>query len=181
MRRGWHEWLTRQYCLLRHCLPSAVDCSPPHPYEETGESDYLSDTNGMDEIHGRSFTHPNDYSWVIIMIVANPYKQAWMEKSGRDTTVRPTSRRIPGKRTRYKRKRDLLVPSVEMVQKQIVEQVVLGAAYRASVYASRSQITGKLGIGLRVSGRIGVRVVPVVGAVLLAKDIYDAYQFLTKD
>lgn len=135
----------------------------------------------MDEIHGRSYTHPNDYSWVIVMIASNPYKQAWMEKTGKGIGVHPTSRRIPGQRKKYKRKRDILVPSVEMVQKQIVEEIVLGAAYRASVYASRSQITGKLGIGLRVGGRIGTRLVPVVGAVLLAKDIYNAYQFLTKD
>jgi len=104
-----------------------------------------------------------------------------MEKTGRGIGVQPSSRRVHGQRKKYKRKRDLLVPSVEMVQKQLVEEIVLGAAYRASKAAAKSQITGKLGIGLRVGGRIGTRLVPVVGAVLLAKDIYDIYQVLTKD
>jgi len=41
--------------------------------------------------------------------------------------------------------------------------------------SAKSQLAGRLGIALRVGGRVGVRVIPVAGAVLTA---YDVYMFL---
>lgn len=42
--------------------------------------------------------------------------------------------------------------------------------------AAQTQLAGRLGIALRVGGRVGVRVIPVAGAVLTA---YDVYMFLS--
>ena len=52
--------------------------------------------------------------------------------------------------------------------------VALGAGMMASRYAAKSQLTGSLGVALRVGGRVGLRVIPVVGVALFA---YDMYQF----
>ena len=57
-----------------------MDCSPPHPYEESSESDYISDTDGMDEIHGHSRTHTIDYGGMKDM--TNEYKLAWQQVQG---------------------------------------------------------------------------------------------------
>ena len=57
-----------------------MDCSPPHPYEESAESDYISDTDGMDEIHGRVRTHPIHHGGMKDM--TNEYKLAWQQVQG---------------------------------------------------------------------------------------------------
>lgn len=131
----------------------------------------------MDEIHGRKRTHPDYYSGMIFMSADNPYKQAWLETCGHGTLVRTTSNNTQNlSRNRYKRKRDLFIPTVKMVQKQAVEQMVLAAAHQASLIASKSGV-----LTTRFAGKVGLRLVPVVSAVILAKDIYDVYQVLTKD
>ena len=37
---------------------------------------------------------------------------------------------------------------------------------------------GNLGVALRVGGRVGIRVVPIVGAAMLAYDIYKLGEYL---
>lgn len=57
-----------------------MDCSPPHPYEESSESDNISDTDGMDEVHGRVRTHSIYYGGMKDM--TNEYKLAWQQVQG---------------------------------------------------------------------------------------------------
>jgi hypothetical protein len=112
-----------------------------------------------------------------IVTAENPYKQAWLETCGHGIIVRTTSNNSQNvSRNRYKRKRDLLVPTVKMVQRQAVEQMVLAAAHQASLAASQSVV-----LTTRLAGKVGLRLVPVISAAILAKDIYDVYQVLTKD
>ena len=58
--------------------------------------------------------------------------------------------------------------------KQMGQSAALGTLYAVGVHAAQSQMKGRLGVTLRVGGRIGLRVIPVVGMALLA---YDMYQF----
>ena len=55
-----------------------MDCSPPHPYEESAKSDNISDIDGMDEIHGRVRTHPIHHGGMKDM--TNEYKIAWQQQ-----------------------------------------------------------------------------------------------------
>ena len=62
-----------------------MDCSPPHPYEESSESDNISDTDGMDEVHGRVRTHSIYYGGMKDM--TNEYKMAWLQQVGTTTVA----------------------------------------------------------------------------------------------
>lgn len=104
--------------------------------------------------------------------MTNPYKRAWLEEVGSGTTVRVKKRKV----NKLKAKVTLKHDPFEMATRQILQSVVLGAAHGASKHAAQSIIAGRAGIALRVGGRIGLRVVPVVGAVMMAKDIYDLVQ-----
>ena len=115
------------------------------------------------------------------MIASNPYKQAWLENSGHGITYAPTSKRTPGRRRKAIKSVTPYQMVGSVVEQQIKEAVALGLAMKGSRYASVANVQGRTGIAIRVAGKIGLRVVPVVGAVLWAKDIYDVYQFLTKD
>lgn len=46
-------------------------------------------------------------------------------------------------------------------------------------HMAQNQIKGTLGVMGRVGGRLGLRVVPVLGTILIVKDAYDLYDFLT--
>jgi len=61
-------------------------------------------------------------------------------------------------------------------QRQRESAMALGMVVAA--HAAQSQIKGRLGMVLRVGGRLGVRVIPVAGALLTA---YDVYMFLSDD
>jgi hypothetical protein len=111
----------------------------------------------------------------------NPYKQSWLEKSGHGITYAPTSKRGSARRRKAIKSVTPYQMVGSVVEQQIKEAVALGLAMKGSRYASVANVQGRTGIVIRVAGKIGLRVVPVVGAVLMAKDIYSAYQFLTKD
>lgn len=65
---------------------------------------------------------------------------------------------------------------VERQISQRKKQAAMTIGMIAATTAAQSQLAGRIGIGLRVGGRLGVRVIPVVGAVLTA---YDVYMFLS--
>jgi hypothetical protein len=54
-------------------------------------------------------------------------------------------------------------------------EIGMAAGMLAVRYMARSQLKGNVGIALRVTGRIGTRAIPIVGAVWTA---YDIYRFL---
>lgn len=112
--------------------------------------------------------------------MTNLHKSAWMEASGQGLTrvsssssKRKSMRKKNQSRSNYSR-------LVNVARQQAIEQAVVSGAYAISRTAAQSQVAGRLGIGLRIGGKIGVRVVPVVGAILLAKDIYDLTKYLTQ-
>ena len=69
----------------------------------------------------------------------------------------------------------------------VIEHVVETAARGVMTWAiptimkhlAQNQIKGTLGIMGRVGGRVGLRAVPVLGTILIVKDAYDLYDFLT--
>ena len=67
-----------------------------------------------------------------------------------------------------------------LVARQKAEASVLKGMHTLSKHAAQSQIKGKVGIGLRVGGRIGTRLIPIVGTAMLAYDLYRAYEYLTE-
>lgn len=64
------------------------------------------------------------------------------------------------------------------MRKDIVEGAVATAGVYALQGAAKSQMKGKLGMGLRVGGRLGLRAVPVVGAAMIAYDVYGLIKHL---
>lgn len=46
-------------------------------------------------------------------------------------------------------------------------------------HLAQNQIKGTIGIMGRVGGRLGLRVVPVLGTIMIVKDAYDVYEYLT--
>jgi len=47
--------------------------------------------------------------------------------------------------------------------------------------AVQSTVTGAVGVGVRVGGRVGLRFIPVVGWALLAYDVYTLGKYLLED
>jgi hypothetical protein len=139
-------------------------------YTQTGEFANLAGSNGMDEMDGNCRAYPEYYDRVNPL---NEYKRAWYLAS---TPV--THERIVRKKPRSSsNKKSFGNEFSKHIKEDIQRGAIRGgvAAFGlASRYAARSQITGALGVGLRVGGKIGLRVVPVVGATLL---VYDLYQF----
>ena len=63
----------------------------------------------------------------------------------------------------------------EHVKSNIITGVATGVMMSGLKHAAQSQLKGRLGIALRVGGRVGVRAVPVIGT---AMTIYSIYKFL---
>lgn len=109
----------------------------------------------------------------------NTYKEAWLAQIGQDYAhSRPLQRRV----MESKKQRKQITPrqASEVVSRQKAESMMIAGARELAKHAAQSQIKGRLGIGLRVGGRIGLRVIPVVGAAMLAYDLYRAYEYLTE-
>ena len=81
-----------------------------------------------------------------------------------------------------RKKRKQLTPQkgANLVARQKAEASVLKGAHTLFKHAAQSQIKGKVGIGLRVGGRIGTRLIPIVGTAMIAYDLYRAYEYLTE-
>lgn len=108
----------------------------------------------------------------------NTYKEAWLSQCMLDYSAnRPLQRSVMKERKRQKRLTGS--QATEIVARQKAEAMVLKGAHSLMKHAAQSQIKGRMGIGLRVGGRIGLRVIPVVGAAMLAYDLYRAYEYLT--
>lgn len=101
--------------------------------------------------------------------MTNAYKSVWQEFTpGQRTGIKKSLARSLDKR-RKKTKISLYA----IAKKQAEQEAVLRTAKRTSRYLARNQVRGAIGITGRVAGRIGMRLVPVVGWALNA---YDAYQ-----
>jgi hypothetical protein len=83
-------------------------------------------------------------------------------------------------KSKVKRKTITPKQATQIAAKQKAEATLIKGAHSLAKHAAQSQIKGKLGIGLRVTGRVGVRVIPIVGTAMLAYDLYRAYEYLTE-
>ena len=110
-------------------------------------------------------------------VLVNAYKEAWLAESLYDYSQKRT---IAKKVAKAQKKRgQLSVRDVANVAtKQKAQGIMLKGAHQAAKYAARSQMKGTVGIALRVGGRIGLRLVPGVGAAMLAYDLYQLGEYL---
>ena len=103
----------------------------------------------------------------------NEYKQAWYANTLVGVQEHPRK-----KKQIASSKKDGFVKEFKGHLKQDVKRAgyaaALGIGMQASKYAARSQLTGAIGVTLRTGGRVGLRVIPVVGYAIIA---YDLYQF----
>jgi hypothetical protein len=107
-------------------------------------------------------------------VLVNEYKRAWYLA----TTPVPGRRIVPGEDYQVKSSsRDSYGSSYITRKKQ---QAGMAVGYQVAKYAARSQVAGRVGIALRVGGRIGLRVIPVVGVALLAYDLYQFGKYLAE-
>lgn len=107
----------------------------------------------------------------------NAYKEAWLAEAMIEYSQK---RSVGNAATKIGKKRKSVTPrrAVDIAAKQKAQGIILKGAHQAAKYAARSQIKGSVGIALRVGGRIGLRAVPVVGAAMLAYDLYQLGEYL---
>ena len=100
-------------------------------------------------------------------MMENEYKTAWRLASGHTHQQRK-------QKTTSKKKS----PSIKKdVQQDIAISAGLAIALGALPHMAQNQLKGRVGIALRVTGKLGMRAVPVVG---VAMTVYDAYRFLDR-
>ena len=101
--------------------------------------------------------------------MTNAYKSVWMEFTpGQRTGIKKSLARSIDRRTKKSK-----FSFYAMVEKQAKQEAALRVAKRTSRYLARNQVRGAIGIAGRTAGRVGMRLVPVVG---WAMNAYDAYQ-----
>ena len=109
----------------------------------------------------------------------NAYKEAWLAQTMNDYAVsRPIQRRV----MQGKKANRSISPgqAAEFAARQKAQGTILKGAHQAAKYAAKSQLKGTAGMALRVTGKIGLRAIPVVGAAVLVYDLYQAYEYLTE-
>jgi hypothetical protein len=101
----------------------------------------------------------------------NSYKQAWYANTLVATTEAPKPERI-----RKVLRRNLTKKAQQNTDGvgRLARETGLTLANEIAHRASKSAMTGSIGTAVRMGGRVGVRVIPVVGYAMLA---YDVYQF----
>lgn len=103
------------------------------------------------------------------VILLNQYKLAWLQEVNAEY-LSPVAQQSAGESPQ---------PHNNIQQKLISDAVVgatLSGIMTASQYMSTSQMKGRMGMALRVGGRVGVRAVPIVG---IALTVYDVYSFFS--
>ncbi len=98
------------------------------------------------------------------------YKEVWWENTGHGGGIR-ISKQLGRKLDRKSVRSSISIYAI--AEKQAKQAAGLRFAKDASKYLARNQVRGAIGITGRVAGRVGVRLVPVVG---WAMNAYDAYQ-----
>ena len=107
----------------------------------------------------------------------NEYKAAWYANTLVGIQEDPAKKQkvaISKKRSKMGTFRKEFVEHQKQEAKRGLVRGGLIAGKYASAYAARSTATGALGTTLRIGGRVGLRVIPIVGYAIIA---YDVYQF----
>lgn len=106
----------------------------------------------------------------------NEYKAAWYANTLVGIQEHPGKKQgIDSKK--QKRQDGFRKEFVEHVKQDVKRGAIVGGLHigrQISRAAANTAMTGALGTTVRVSGRVGMRVIPVVGYAILA---YDLYQF----
>lgn len=101
--------------------------------------------------------------------MANIYKDIWHGFTpGQRTGIKKNIAKRLDRRTKKSK-----INLYAIVEKQAKQEAALRGAKTASRYMARNQVRGAIGIAGRTAGRVGMRLVPVVG---WAMNAYDAYQ-----
>lgn len=95
----------------------------------------------------------------------NPYKEAWMVHAGMiyDYRLHETNTEGSG----------LMELTRSHVKKEVRDAVVTAAVIGVATHAAQSQISGPIGIGLRVTGRVALRAIPIIGTAYAVYSLYD--------
>lgn len=105
------------------------------------------------------------------MIAMNSYKQAWYSNTLVGVSEAPKSERM---RRVARRGLSKQVQRDNDAVGRLTRETGLTLAYEVAKHASKTTMTGQLGTAVRMGGRVGVRIIPIVGYAMLA---YDVYQF----
>lgn len=97
----------------------------------------------------------------------NPYKEAWMVHAGmiNEHNRHHTKSDAPG----------MMEQSKSVVKKEVRDAIVTAAVIGIASHAAQSQISGPIGIGLRVTGRVALRAIPIIGTAYAVYSLYDYF------
>ena len=110
----------------------------------------------------------------------NEYKLAWLsEQAVSYGQVRSIAKLAPKKKTSGKSLKASDVMNVAAKQK--AQGTVLSGGFSLAKHAAQSPMKGRVGMAVRLTGRIGMRAIPVVGAAMLAYDVYQFGSWLLED
>lgn len=105
------------------------------------------------------------------MIQENSYKAAWRIASNNINIVKHSQAHLNKSQPQKYTKKTF----AQRAKKNKEKEAALAVGMVVATAAAQNQIKGRFGIALRVGGRIGVRGIPVLGAIITA---YDVYRFL---
>lgn len=97
----------------------------------------------------------------------NPYKEAWMVHAG-----------MINEHKRYDNKSyapNIIEKSKSQLKKEVSDAIVTAAVIGIASHAAQSQISGPIGIGLRVTGRLALRAIPIIGTAYAVYSLYDYF------
>ena len=116
-------------------------------------------------------------------MLVNEYKRAWLAEQASEYTQRRTL--AVARQTAQKRQRNqsqaMRSKLLEEAVMQKGQKISLGILREASKFMAKSTVKGRLGMGIRLSGRIGLRAVPFLGAGMLIYDTYRLVDYLMED
>ena len=108
----------------------------------------------------------------------NAYKEAWLAQQmisyAQKRSISKSYQKASNKNSSKARKQHM----VDVAARQKAQGLILKGSHTVLKHAAQSQVKGSMGIALRVGGRVGLRLVPVVGIALLAYDTYKAVDWL---
>ena len=110
----------------------------------------------------------------------NPYKAAWYSSVSEGLPERPALEilsRLENVAAKDTRNSSIM----KQIANQSGQSAAMGGLYRAAGHAAQSQLKGRVGVAFRIGGRVGLRVIPVVGVALLVYDLYQLASYLAED
>lgn len=109
----------------------------------------------------------------------NEYKLAWLSQQAIGYGQSRAIQRMMPKQKQSKKITGSQV--VNLAARQKAEGMMMAGGYQLAKHASQSMLKGKAGMALRLTGKVGVRAIPIVGAAMLAYDIYSLGKWLMED